>query len=214
MAFGLWIQPQEPRGLPGSLHLGLNLCFLDHLMWSLFWIFKGSCFLEGGWIFLPEAHAFLSRVWEQWHPGRGSRERCMTDGAVAGPGPGATLGRCRMGWMRAPWAAAPTPRVTIAVPTRYLCVLATTGPDSSLAMANSRTLKTGLHFIIHLVVKPALPWCAVAQGLPLCVSASGSVRGHHVWISLSSETPWLQGAGFSGCTTAPASSFWSVNPSF
>lgn len=47
----------------------------------------------------------------------------MTDRAVAGPGLGATLGRCRIGWMKAPWAAAPTPRVTIAVPTHYLCVL-------------------------------------------------------------------------------------------
>lgn len=40
-------------GLPGSLHLGLSLCFLVHLTWSLFWIFQGGCFQEGGWIFLP-----------------------------------------------------------------------------------------------------------------------------------------------------------------
>lgn len=45
-ALGLWIRPQEPRGLLGCLHLGLKLCFSDHLTWSLFWIFKGSCFLE------------------------------------------------------------------------------------------------------------------------------------------------------------------------
>lgn len=78
MAFRLWIWPQELRELPGSLHLGLNLCFLDHLTWNLFWIFKGSCFLEGGWIFLPEAHPFLSQVWEQQCPGSGSGVGCMT----------------------------------------------------------------------------------------------------------------------------------------
>lgn len=66
-------------GLPGSLHLGLRLCFLVHLTWSLFWILKGGCFQKGGWIFLPCSSlepglgtaARRERKWREGCDGRG-----------------------------------------------------------------------------------------------------------------------------------------------
>lgn len=54
---GLWVGLGAER-VPGRLHPG-SACFLDHVTRSLFWIFKGSCFQEGGGDVSPRCSSLL-----------------------------------------------------------------------------------------------------------------------------------------------------------
>lgn len=58
--------PRRATGLPRPRAVGPatdgeggSACALDRLTWGLLWVRKGSCFLEGGGSFLPDAHPYF-----------------------------------------------------------------------------------------------------------------------------------------------------------
>lgn len=151
-----------------------------------------------GQMFLSKVHLFLSRAGEQWLPGTGtgtgSGERGEARARVR-------QGRCSMGWTRVPRARAPAPWVTIAASTGHLHLC-----RSRFLFGHGKFQETGLHFIVRLVGRPALPSLGFPMGFTCAaqrVSASGVlprtsgpdaqcvVRTH-----LQSTAPRPQGRGF------------------